>query len=305
MDTQNSSDKTSVSRFGGARSFLADKLQSPNFIKGSRGWRANSNGEFEANAPTLNSPVIGGTTTIGTLTGVLRGDSGVVSVDSDVTDIVAAASTTAAGKVELATDAETITGTDTARAVTPANLTARFKSCVSIMPKPPHGAVAGATNQPFINDNTYALFGALVVPLKITVNKLSFWLSRTSGTTSFDIALYTEDGQTKVIDITTASISAGAAQVVTTAVSSVVLVPGVYYVGVVANGTTFNMNLACWATASRADAGFEDIFNGVSSEPFLEGSATVTAATLPATFNPTTDLTDSGDDLTLAIRLDN
>lgn len=37
---------------------------------------------------------------------------------------VAAASTTVAGKVELATDAETITGTDTARAVTPSNLTA-------------------------------------------------------------------------------------------------------------------------------------------------------------------------------------
>ena len=35
-----------------------------------------------------------------------------------------AASDTAAGIVELATDAETITGTDTARAVTPANLTA-------------------------------------------------------------------------------------------------------------------------------------------------------------------------------------
>ncbi len=38
---------------------------------------------------------------------------------------IAAASETAAGKVELATDAETQTGTDTARAITPANLTAK------------------------------------------------------------------------------------------------------------------------------------------------------------------------------------
>ncbi len=38
---------------------------------------------------------------------------------------VAAASTIVAGKVELATDAETQTGTDTARAITPANLTAK------------------------------------------------------------------------------------------------------------------------------------------------------------------------------------
>lgn len=36
------------------------------------------------------------------------------------------ASTTVKGKVELATDAETITGTDTARAITPSNLTAKM-----------------------------------------------------------------------------------------------------------------------------------------------------------------------------------
>ena len=38
---------------------------------------------------------------------------------------IASASETTAGKVELATNAETQTGTDTARAITPANLTAK------------------------------------------------------------------------------------------------------------------------------------------------------------------------------------
>jgi hypothetical protein len=71
----------------------------------------------------LASPTFTGTVTLPVgLTGVIRADTGVVSVDSDVTDIVAAASTTAAGKVELATTAETETGTDTARAVTPDGL---------------------------------------------------------------------------------------------------------------------------------------------------------------------------------------
>lgn len=56
------------------------------------------------------------------LTGVIRSDSGVASVDSDVTDIVAAASDTTAGKIEIATIAETTTGTDTARAVSPDGL---------------------------------------------------------------------------------------------------------------------------------------------------------------------------------------
>lgn len=51
------------------------------------------------------------------LTGVLRADSGTLSVDTDVTDIVAAASLIAAGKVELATTTEIDTGTDTERAM--------------------------------------------------------------------------------------------------------------------------------------------------------------------------------------------
>jgi hypothetical protein len=77
-----------------------------------------------AYAPTA-SPTFTGTVTLPTgLTGVIRADTGVVSVDADVTDIVSAATTTAAGKVELATDAETNTGTDTTRAITPSNLEA-------------------------------------------------------------------------------------------------------------------------------------------------------------------------------------
>lgn len=73
----------------------------------------------------LASPTFSGTVTLPVgLTGVLRADTGVVSADSDVTDLVSAASTILAGKVELATDAETNTGTDTTRAITPANLTA-------------------------------------------------------------------------------------------------------------------------------------------------------------------------------------
>jgi hypothetical protein len=58
-------------------------------------------------------------TTVGTL------DTG------DATAIVSAASTSAAGKVELATTAEALAGTDSARAVTPAGLAARsFKTTI-------------------------------------------------------------------------------------------------------------------------------------------------------------------------------
>lgn len=49
-----------------------------------------------------------------------------VSTLADVTGSVSAASETVAGKVELATDAEVATGTDTARAVTPAGASATY-----------------------------------------------------------------------------------------------------------------------------------------------------------------------------------
>jgi hypothetical protein len=72
------------------------------------------------------SPAFTGIVTLPTgLTGVLRADTGVVGTDTDVTDIVAAASTAAAGKVELATTAEATAQTDTVRAVTPAGLADR------------------------------------------------------------------------------------------------------------------------------------------------------------------------------------
>lgn len=61
------------------------------------------------------------------LTGVVRVDAGVPTVDADVTDIVAAASTTAAGKVELADNAETLTGTDATRAATPDSIAALWE----------------------------------------------------------------------------------------------------------------------------------------------------------------------------------
>lgn len=78
--------------------------------------------QINTKAPTA-SPTFTGTVTLPTgLTGVIRTDSGVVSVDSDVTDIVAAASTTAAGKIEIAIASELNTGTDATRAVSPDSL---------------------------------------------------------------------------------------------------------------------------------------------------------------------------------------
>lgn len=97
---------------------------------------------LDAKAP-LASPTFTGTVTLPTgLTGVLRADSGVVSVDSDVTDLVGAASDSAAGKVELATAAETTTGTDAGRAITPDGLAGSDygKRVIGILVSDPQGS---------------------------------------------------------------------------------------------------------------------------------------------------------------------
>jgi hypothetical protein len=85
-----------------------------------------------AKAP-IASPTFTGTVTLPVgLTGVVRTDSGVVSTDSDVTDIVADATESAAGKVELATLAETQTGTDSTRFASIVNLFAVMFKTVAV-----------------------------------------------------------------------------------------------------------------------------------------------------------------------------
>jgi len=121
---------------------------------------------LDAKAPK-DSPVFTTAVTLPVaLTGVIRADSGVVSVDSDVTDIVAAASTTAAGKVELATSAETITGTDTDRAVTP--------------------AAAAAAYQPLDADLT-TIAGLTATTDNFIQSKASAWASRTPTQVTADL----------------------------------------------------------------------------------------------------------------------
>jgi hypothetical protein len=83
--------------------------------------------QINTKAPTAN-PSFTGTVTLPTgLTGVLRADSGVVSTDSNVTDLVSAADTTTAGKVELATDAETLAASSDSVVMTPGNFGANIR----------------------------------------------------------------------------------------------------------------------------------------------------------------------------------
>lgn len=67
----------------------------------------------------------------GSVTWLTAGTGLTITGTSIAADTVSAASTSAAGIVELATDGETQTGTDTARALTPSNLTAKEASAAN------------------------------------------------------------------------------------------------------------------------------------------------------------------------------
>jgi len=152
--------------------------------------------------------------------------------------------------------------------------------------------------------NTTAHYVMISVPFTIVVNKLSIDTNNTAiGTaTTFDIGVYSADGQTRYINITTANVAA-TDTVYSTAVSSVSLSPGIYYVVIIANTNGFDGGLSVWTQpASGAGAKLLD----VASEPVLAGTSTETAGVLPATFNPVSGITVSSSSATSGpiIRLD-
>lgn len=154
-----------------------------------------------------------------------------------------------------------------------------------------------------LSDNTLAYFWQFTLDTGMTVNSFSFSGYHGGGTTStFDINIYSEDGQTVLDSITTAAVAASG--LVETAVSALKLNTGNYYLGMVANtnGTgsgfqTVDMLATLWNSLNGYD---------MTSKPKLSGTKAVTAGILPATFDPVSDLTEltASQGSFLAFRLD-
>jgi len=148
---------------------------------------------------------------------------------------------------------------------------------VSLIPKPDFNSFAAGS---LVSDtNTVAKLGRVVIPFSMTVTKLSVDHNTHTADGTYDIVLYTEDGQTKVIDITTANLTGTG--VVTTAVSNVAVSPGVYYILIVPNSTAAG-EFRCYTPSISVNLG-----SLVTGEPQACGTLTVTASTPPATFDPT------------------
>jgi hypothetical protein len=157
-----------------------------------------------------------------------------------------------------------------------------------------------------ITGNTTARLYAFNLPFAITVNKISIKTGNTVSTAgTYDLSIFSENGQTREISVTTASITTNAT-IYTTAVSSVVLTAGVHWFMINPNGTA-DANFAVYT--DLAGSAFvnttANIGMDVSSEPVLAGSLTITASTPPTTFTPTAITEALLTDSAVVFRLDN
>ncbi len=168
---------------------------------------------------------------------------------------------------------------------------------LTVTPAPNYPTTGGLTAVNW-NSNTTGHFTQFKLGHEIEVNKISFYVDGTPVAGTVDIGIYSEDGQTQLVSLTTASLSGSGAKTETLG-SPVTLPAGVYYLAVVPNSTA-SINIYGWQPTNVAAAAL----NSISGEPVLYGTMTVSAGTLPATFTPSS-ITASSNGIMPFTRFDN
>lgn len=135
------------------------------------------------------------------------------------------------------------------------------------------------------------------VETSMQVNKISFSASTVTVSGSFKLGIFSEDGQSQLLDQTTGTVSSTG--LFTQTLDSTLLLPqGNYYLVLVPISTT-DVFLRSYDPFSSAD------LSVISGEPVPYGTLSVTSGTLPTTFDPTVDITsDTNAGLPIA-RFDN
>ena len=167
-------------------------------------------------------------------------------------------------------------------------------SCETVAPKPTWVESWTTLN---LNTNTNGYVGMFELPFAITVNKISIRVTAVVDSQAVHLGIFSEDGQTRHISVTTAAPTG--AETLTTSVPSVELPAGMYYLVAVPDDS-------CDITVRSFTMGLPmvEMQDQIASEPRLCGTITVTASTMPSTFDPVADITGADDSL-LVFRLDN
>jgi hypothetical protein len=155
-------------------------------------------------------------------------------------------------------------------------------TCLTFLPHamaPLNVAGMGTTYTRQYNSKTTLRLGMVVVPFAITVNKITFSVSTVGAAGTLKFTVYSEDGATKNIAHTTATISTTGEKTESLA-APVTLSAGVYYFSILPVSTA-DLSLEIWNTFDLTAYGGD-----VANEPTIEGTLTVTADTPPATITP-------------------
>lgn len=148
-----------------------------------------------------------------------------------------------------------------------------------------------------ISDNTTMHVGMVETSNGIIVNNLTFRSGISAVTPgTVKIAIYSEDGQEKIIEETSATISTTFTYQTIALATPVYLAPGVYYTAIVGVSTA-SVSFMGWKSP------LDDDTYAVTGGKVTSGYMTVTASTLPATFDPVSDITFAHN-RSVVIRLD-
>ncbi len=158
---------------------------------------------------------------------------------------------------------------------------------------PGYTASGGSGWNTAVATNTVMGLALVSVPHKIAVSEISIAVGTVTTPGTLGLAVFSNDGQTRHINITTASISASNSQETTSLGGDVTLDPGLYYLAINPDGSA-SMTVYLWG----------DAFSGISGSGFtstaglneLSGSIAVSAGAMATTFDPSamTVLTAAG-----------
>ena len=153
----------------------------------------------------------------------------------------------------------------------------------------------GFANTVSFSSNTTGYVSAFYLPFEITVNRITMRTSASGNPgTIFQVGIYSEDGQTKEVDVDSPTISTDETfQIV---VSAVTLSAGVHYIVMIPNSGKA-MTFDGWDDTVIVD--YEP-----TGKPALTGTMSVSADTLPATFSPSSDISFSNNK-SIVMRFDN
>lgn len=208
-------------------------------------------GLVRATSPTLVTPALGtpsalvATNATGTATGLTSGITNALKSATTTVDVSAATAPTS-GQVLTATSGTAATWQ------TPAGGSATIVTCIPTSVAPLNLQSTDTyefTTAQSMATNTIQFVGQIVIPFNITINKFTIGHTSTPTDGTFNISLYSADGQTRLFTKTTATLTGNGTAVTTTLDAPVAVTAGVYYLGVNSNGTA-SVSMLFWSTGT-------------------------------------------------------